>query len=248
MGLRREDVAALANVSVDYYTRLEQGRAGAVSDAVLDAIGRALRLDAVQREHLGRLARPVHPIDGAAPRPLGEDHRLLLDTLTAAPAIAIDAAMDVLEANALAVELFGIRSSGAAPVNAARLAFADGVTAGRIRNREVVAAASVAHLRYQSARVPEDGRISAVVDELSASSEEFRVLWAQQDVRGASSIEIVIDHPEVGSLELRNLWLVSPLEPETMIVVYLAREGSAAADTLARLSARIAARIAAPGR
>jgi transcriptional regulator with XRE-family HTH domain len=246
VGLRREDVAALANVSVDYYTRLEQGRAGAVSDGVLDAIGRALHLDTVQREHLGRLARPVQSAGRAAPHALSEEHRLLLDTLTAAPAIAIDSAMDVLDANALAAELFGMDRAGGETVNAARLAFAQGVTAGRIRNREAVAAASVAHLRYQSARVPEDGRIQALIAELSAASEEFRTLWARQDVRGASSIEISVEHPDVGSVELRNLWLASPLEPDVMLVVYLARDGSEAAEKLARLTERVAARAAGP--
>lgn len=236
-GLRREDVAALASVSVDYYTRLEQGRAGAVSDAVLDAVARALRMNQIEREHLGRLARPRRAAPPATEPSLGGEYVLLLHALRDVPALAIDAAMDILAVNELAREVFGIDLSNEVRPNAARLAFAVSSVSGRIRNREDVAAAALAHLRYESGRRPTEPRIAALVDELSRASEEFRRLWEQQDVRGASSIEITVEHPAVGVLELQNLWLAAPLQPDITVIVYLARQGSETARKLADLPA-----------
>lgn len=244
-GLRREDVAALANVSMDYYTRLEQGRTGTVSAGVLDAVARALRLDDAERQHLDHLAIP-RDRDGERALDDGQEYEELLAALVGVPALVLDPAMDVLGTNSLAARLFGLPQGGAGPVNLARLAFSGSGPRARVRDADAVGLAVVAHLRFQNGRRPGDPLLTGLIDELTTSSEEFRSLWAQQSVRFGTSLVIEFDHPDVGLMRLTNHWLAAPTDPDVMLVLYVTEPGSASERHLAALAASIA--DAAPAR
>lgn len=234
-GLRREDVAALANVSVDYYTRLEQGRTSGVSDVVLDAVARALRLDFVESEHLKHLARPPH---GLAEPPLPSDvYGNLLAAMTGVPALVLNPALDLIASNDSAELLFGISARSIPRPNIARLAFTDSEPRRRTRNATASAAAAVAQLRYQAAGRPDDARLAEVVAQLAADSAEFRALWQQHRVRDGARLVLEFSHPDVGEMRLTNTWLADPTRPDLMLVLYAAEPDSASAERLARLLA-----------
>jgi transcriptional regulator with XRE-family HTH domain/ADP-ribose pyrophosphatase YjhB (NUDIX family) len=245
-GLRREDVAQLASVSVDYYTRLEQGRAGAVSDAVLDAVADALRLSAVERAHLRHIARP--PAD-ENPQDVGDGspHDRLLSALTHLPALVIDCAMDVVAANPLAVEVFGLGPDGSGvPVNLAERAVDDAGPGSVVEDQERVASAAVGYLRYQAGLRPGHPRLTAVVDGLHARSALFRALWADQTVRYATSLRVRVDHASGGSLHLRNRWLTDPQDTGIAIVYYLPDDDAETERRLDALAGALAANGPAP--
>lgn len=238
-GLRREDIAQLAFVSVDYYSRLEQGRAGAASDTILESIASALRLDRTEREHLMRLARPTtapEPEQPTAWRTVPADLRTMTTALREVPTIVLDPAMDVVDCNLLAAEVFGMPLPSQRTVNVLRLTFSENDTLSRIRNGDAVAEAAVAYLRYQSGRFPTDSRLVHLIDELTSSSEQFRSLWSRQEVRGPSSIEIRVEHPRAGALTLHNLWLAAPSHPDFTLVVYSADPGSPSEGILRQLA------------
>lgn len=210
-GLRREEVALLAGISVEYYVRLEQGRSTAPSEEVLDAIARALRLDEVERAHLGRLARPARRT--AKPRGDGVRPKLLrlLALVERAPAMIINHRSDVLAANAPATLLFlpdVLAASAPATVlfppdvhNVARFVFGPG---GRdfYGDWDSVARDTVGQLRLAAGQYPGDRRLAALIGELSMGDEEFRGLWAARDVRLRTQGTKRLRHPLVGELEL----------------------------------------------
>lgn len=239
-GLRREEVAQLAGVSVDYYVRLEQGRGGSASDAVLDAVARVLQLDEVEAAHLRSLARPPKPSAGAGPsrgrRAVREGTRLLLDMMTGVPAFVLGRRMDVLAWNALgdAVNGFSTRPGGAP--NAARQTFLDPAAREFYVQWDAVAAETVAYLRRDAGLHPGDGVLAALIGELSLRSEDFGRLWADHQVREKTHGVKLIRHPLVGELDFGYETLAVNGSPDQLLVTYTTPPGSPTAQKLALLA------------
>jgi transcriptional regulator with XRE-family HTH domain len=227
-GLRREELAQLAGVSVDYYVRLEQGRTPNVSDAILDAIGRALRLDGTERGHLSALVRRTAGTPEALEQTVRPGARRLLDMMDATPAFVLGRRMDVLAWNALAGAIGGFGPG----FNVVRHTFCDPAARAFYADWPAVAAEAVAYLRLDAGRHPGDPRLAALVAEISAASPDFAALWAEHPVREKTHGDKLIEHPDLGRLDLRYETLRWPGEDNQLLVVYTAGEGS---DTLARL-------------
>ncbi|MGW5105908.1 helix-turn-helix transcriptional regulator [Nocardia sp. NPDC004123] len=243
-GLRREEVAQLAGVSVDYYIRLEQGRGKHVSDAVLDAVARALRLSDQERLHLYALARPGGTVD-AHPTTVSSVYsdtvhpgvRLVLDALTA-PAFVLGRRMDVLAWNTLGDLVSGFSRIPAAERNQARYLFLDPAASTFYPDWETVAGETVAFLRRDAGLHPDDPRVAALVGELSARSAVFRRLWAAHPIKEKTRGAKLIQHAEAGLLELGYETFALPGDPDQLLVVYTAAPESPAAAALARLAGR----------
>ncbi|MGI5522296.1 helix-turn-helix domain-containing protein [Micromonospora sp. CA-259024] len=233
-GLRREELALLAGISADYYLRLEQGRDRHPSTQVLDALARALRLDATATEHLHGLARPA-PTRRPAPRPerVPVGIRQLVGSWTGTPAFVHGRHLDVLFANPMATALAPIFRAG---VNLLRAVFLDPSVPTLYPALTAVAANAVAGLRAQVGADVDDPRLTELVDELTAGSERFRRLWARHDVTDrAGGGSRVFQHPRVGELELRYEKLGISGTTQSLIV-YHAEPGSPSARSLARLA------------
>ncbi|MFJ3790613.1 helix-turn-helix transcriptional regulator [Kitasatospora sp. NPDC090091] len=236
-GLRREEVAQLAGVSVDYYVRLEQGRGGSASDAVLDAVARVLRLDEVEAAHLRALARPPRRADGGpGRRQVRDGTRLLLDLMPGVPAFVLGRRMDVLAWNALGDAVNGFSARPAGEVNAARHTFLDPAAREFYPQWEAVAAETVSYLRLDAGRYPEDPKLAALVGELSVRSEEFRRLWADHQVREKTHGTKLIHHPLVGELDFGYETLAVNGAADQLLVAYTAPAGSPTAERLALLA------------
>jgi len=187
-GLRREEVALLAGVSVDYYTRLERGNASGVSESVLEALVRALQLDEPERAHLFDLARAAGSTPRRRRRPAPQRVRpsvqRVLDAMTAAPAFVRNGRMDILAANRLGHAFYSQHfDSPHQPANSARFIFLDPRAVDFYVDWEQVATDAVAILRSEAGRDPYDRGLSDLVGELSTRSETFRTRWAAHNVR-----------------------------------------------------------------
>lgn len=234
-GLRREELALLAGVSVDYYVELEQGRAGAVSDVVLDALARALRLDDDERAHLTNLARPAAPgrrrrTPRATVRP---GLQLLLDTFGGHPAYVVGPRTEVLAWSPLAAALF--TDFGALPPeqrNMAWLVYLEESWHGLYSDWETKAADVVGFLRLQAGRLLDDPELTALVGELSIKSDVFRAHWAAQNVREKTFGSVALHHPAVGGLDLSWESFRSPTSADQTLVVYSAAPGSPTEERL----------------
>ncbi|MGQ4491205.1 helix-turn-helix transcriptional regulator [Streptomyces sp. 372A] len=232
-GLRREEVAHLSGVSVDYYVRLEQGRATQPSEQVLDALARVLGLDETEREHLDRLARQRRrraKTPGGRVRP---ELLRVLGLVTDAPALLMDHRMDVLAGNRLARLLYGRPLPG---MNTARHLFLEEAERGLYAEWEQCTLDAVGHLRLAAGKYPDDTRLASLIGELSMGSDRFRRLWARADVRCRTHGRKVYQHPLVGVLELHqeNFSLTDASDRE--IVVLSAAPGSPAEDGLRLLA------------
>jgi transcriptional regulator with XRE-family HTH domain len=232
-GLRREEVAVLAQVNVDYYTRLEQGRERRPSAQVLDALGEALRLDTDAHAHLHRLAgtapgnRLTRTTDRVSPA-----LRLLMDGCSGAPAFVVNRALDVLAANALAEAL---HSPFQEMDNLARMAFLD--PAGRrfhVRWSRT-ARATVGHLRQAAGLDPDDPRLRNVVRTLTEHSADFTRLWNTHAVQGKTQDTKHFLHPDVGPLTLTYQAFDVRDAPGQQLVVYQAEPGGPSAQALTLL-------------
>jgi len=241
-GLRREEVAVLAGVSVDYYTRLEQGRERTPSAQVLSALGVALRLDDDGLAHLYRLA-------GLAPRSstphaADEVHPDLVRLMAAwpdNPAVVYNRAYDVLAANPIADALFGqFRFSR----NLMVLLFFDPAARDFYTDWPAIAANAVAGFRLAHGVAPDDPRVRAVLAQLLEHSVEFREVWASHDARGKTLATKTFDHPDVGELELTMQTLDVRSAPGQQLVVYQAQADSPSAERLALLGSLAASRAA----
>ncbi|WP_250007618.1 helix-turn-helix domain-containing protein [Actinoplanes sp. M2I2] len=209
-GLRREEVALLAGISVEYYVRLERGNATGVSEAILEGIGRALRLDDAELAHLFDLVRVAN--DGARPRRRrGPDRsetvrpivRQLLDGMRDVPAFVQNGRLDIVATNRLAAAVLSpVYEQPQRPANFARFVFLDPRAETFYRNWAEVAAQIVALLRAEAGRAPYDRLLTGLVGELSTRSEDFRQLWAAHDVRDHRADIRSVRHPVVGDLEL----------------------------------------------
>ncbi|MEU5824452.1 helix-turn-helix transcriptional regulator [Streptomyces sp. NPDC047803] len=236
-GLRREEVAQLAGVSVDYYIRLEQGRGPSVSDAVLDAIARVLRLDETEHAHLRTVARPkARKMSTSSVRRVRPGLRLLLDLFDRAPAFVLGRRMDVLAWNALGDALGGFSGLPAGERNMPRQAFLAPGARELYPDWPAVAAETVAYLRLDAGLHPDDKELAALVGELSLKSEDFRRLWADHQVKAKTYGVKRMVHPVVGALTLPYETLAVPGEPELSLVVYTPEPGSETAERIALLA------------
>lgn len=246
-GLRREELASLAGVSVSYYTRLERGDAAGVSQSVLDAIARVLRLDEAERAHLGSLVRTNSTVRSprtrtAPTRPLRPAVQRLLDSLIDMPAIVHNARMDVIGANALARALYSDMFETDPRPNLARYMF---LVVGRDAEGpdwEAAADELVAILRAASGRDPNDQGLTNLVGELSMHNEDFRRRWAAHDVRKHANGTALFHHPQVGELTFTYESFAVTSEPTLSLKVYSAEPGTPSADKLRLLATWYASR------
>ena len=236
-GLRREEVALLAGVSVDYYTRLERGNLSGVSETVLEALARALQLDEPERSHLFDLARSAQTISQSRRRPTS--HRVrpsvqrLLDAMTGAPAFIRNGRMDVLAANRLGHALYSeLYTSPRRPVNTARFVFLDPRASDFYLDWEQVSSDSVAILRSEAGRNPHDRGLSDLVGELSTQSELFRTRWAAHNVRYHDTGVKRLHHPVVGDLTLTYETLALIGDSGLTMFAYTAEPGSKSEEAL----------------
>ena len=238
-GLRREEVALLAGVSVDYYTRLERGRAAGASDSVLEGIARALHLDEAERAHLFDLARAAAgPGAPRVPRrPVAQqvrpNVRRILDSMTMTPAYVRNARLDILTANQLGAALFApVLSSAAQPANNARFMFLDPAARDFYSDWERQAQDVVAMLRTEAGRNPHDKDLSNLIGELSTRSENFRIWWAAHNVRFHRTGIKRFRHPVVGDLTLTYEALDLAADSGLRISAYTAEPGTPSDDAL----------------
>ncbi|MEV3853961.1 helix-turn-helix transcriptional regulator [Streptomyces sp. NPDC050095] len=232
-GLRREEVAHLSGVSVDYYVRLEQGRATQPSEQVLDALARVLGLDGTEREHLYRLARQRRrraKTPGGRVRP---ELLRVLDLVPDAPALIMDHRLDVIAGNRLAGLLFGRPLPG---LNTARHIFLEEAERGLYADWETCTLDVVGHLRLAAGKYPDDRKLAALIGELSMGSERFRRLWARADVRARTYGRKAYQHPLVGLLELHQENFALPDESGRELIVLSAAPGSPTEDGLRLLA------------
>ncbi|MBB5956069.1 PAS domain-containing protein [Saccharothrix tamanrassetensis] len=234
-GLRREELALLAGVSVDYYMRLEQGRTPAVSDAVLDAVARVLKLDETERTHLRNLVRPT-TARKVAPQRARPGLRRLLDSMGAVPAFVMGRRAEVLAWNALAEALYGFADLEPEMRNSARYSFLHPEARTFYRDWPAIAADTVAVLRLDAGRYPDDARLAALVGELSVKDETFRKLWAQHAVLEKTHGTKLIHHPVVGDLDLDYEMMRLPGDPGLHLAVYTAKENSPTEERLRLLA------------
>jgi transcriptional regulator with XRE-family HTH domain len=240
-GLRREEVAQLAGVSTDYYTRLEKGNLRGVSDSVLDAIATALRLDGAERAHLYDLAHTAQagsrPPRHTAPQHVRSSVKHIIDSMTTTVAFVRNARLDILEANllgrALWCEAFEDRRR---PANLVRYAFLDPRASAFYLHWSEAAAGAVALLRTEAGRTPHDRGLTDLVGELATRSEPFRAMWATHDVRTHNAGIKRFHHPVVGDLTLTYDALDLPASPGLGITAYTAEPNSETAEKLALLA------------
>jgi transcriptional regulator with XRE-family HTH domain len=235
-GLRREEVASLAGVSVEYYKRLERGNAGGVSEGVLEALAGALRLDDAERAHLHDLARAVNPV---APRRRHSSQQRVRPAVQriadamGAPVIVRNSRVDYLYANALGRALYApVFESREQPANSARFTFLDPAAQDFYADWERTAKDLVAHLRSEAGRNAYDKNLSDLVGELSTRSPEFRIWWAAHNVRYHQTGVKRLHHPVVGELELAYEVMELPADAGLNISVYSAEPGTRSEQAL----------------
>jgi transcriptional regulator with XRE-family HTH domain len=237
-GLRREEVAVLAGVSVPYYTRLERGDMNGASESVLEALAGALQLDEAERAHLFDLARAAHPTP-VRPRRRQAKQRIrpevqwTLDAITGAAAFVSNNRLDVLAANQLGLALYSELYDGPVrPVNTARFVFLDPRAETTFGDWDRVASESVAILRSAAGRDPYNRELSDLVGELATQSEAFRTRWATHNVRFHNTGVKHFRHPVVGDLHLTYNRLDLAADPGLTLFTYTAEPGSRSEETL----------------
>lgn len=227
-GLRREELAQLAGVSVAYYTRLEQGNGQNVSAEVLDSISRALRLSESERAHLFHLAkpRPVGAGESSQPQQVRQELVQLLDSLVGSPAYVWGRRGDILAWNEAAGALFGHWfSRPAGDRNWSRIVFLDDRSRDFFLDWETKAAEVVHQLRLDAGMHPHDPLVAALVSELCEESPDFQHMWATHDVRRFSHGSLRVRHDRVGALDLRYETLTLPDDQEQAVTIYRAAPG-----------------------
>ncbi|MFD4351256.1 helix-turn-helix domain-containing protein [Nocardia sp. NPDC058518] len=239
-GLRREEVAALAGVSVDYYARIERGDISGVSPEVIDSIALALRLDAAETAHLHDLARARKTFGRPGPHdattvPAGL--RRFLDVATGAAVWVRDRQLDFVAANALGRALYGpVLTDPISRANVARFTFLSPESRSFFPDWEEGADGIVATLRTYSGQSPDHGGLAELIDELDAHSAEFRARWREHNVRFHRSGAKRINHPQVGDLELSYEPMILPDHPDWfMFALVPAQPGSPTEERLRQL-------------
>jgi transcriptional regulator with XRE-family HTH domain len=241
-GLRRVEVAMLAGVSVEYYSRLERGNLAGVSEEVLSALSSALELDDAERAHLHDLARASSSSQPAKRRTktdnIRESLQTILDAIIAAPAVVNNGRGDLVAANALARALYSEMyvQPQQGPVNHARFVFLDQRATSFYRDWSKAADDTVAMLRTEAGRDPYDRALTDLVGELSTRSVEFRTRWAAHNVRQHYTGTKRVHHPVVGDIVLTFEAFDISAESGLTMLIYTAKPGSTHADALSLLT------------
>lgn len=240
-GLRREEVAMLAGVSVDYYIRLERGNLAGASESVLEALARALQLDEAEQAHLFALAResdatPTRRRRSTEPgvKPAIQQ---ILDAITDVPAWVRNDRHDLLAANRMALALYApMLADSRRPANTARFVYLDPASKDFFADWERTADDVAAILRSAAGRNPHDKALTELIGELSTRSEVFRTRWAAHNVRFHRTGKKSLHHPVVGDLDLDFEAMEFPSSPGLTLLVYTAAAGTPTADALKLLA------------
>lgn len=245
-GLRREEVAVLAGVSPEWYTRLEKGHISGVSEDVLDAVARALRLSDIECEHLFNLARSAKPVRTPRRRNgpvVPESLQRVLDSMTTAAAFVRTGRLDIVGTNALARALYSpVLDDPRHRGNLARFDFLDRRAADFYPNYDAALSVAVALLRTESGRNPRDPELINLVGELATRSEAFRARWGAHDVRSHRGGVKEFNHPAVGYLELTYDSMELVAAPGLTLTAYTAEPHTLSADNLGLLASWAASR------
>lgn len=236
-GLRREEVALLAGISSEYYTRLERGNATGLSEGVVEGLAHALQLDEAERAHLLDLLRAAATTRPPRRRPSAQRVRptvqRVLDSMSGTPAFVLNARLDILATNALGHALYSpVLADPVSPPNNARFAFLDPHATEFFREWSKVANDTVALLRAEVGRDPYDKALSDLIGELSTRSDEFRTRWAAHNVRIHTTGVKLIHHPVVGDLDLPFESFPLASDQSQSLVTYTAGPGSPTQDAL----------------
>ena len=241
-GLRREEVALLAGVSIDYYVRLERGNLAGASEEVLDAIADALQLDDAERAHLYDLARAVaHRPARRTKRtrgPIPDSVLRVLDSMTDSPAFIRNGRLDILAVNRLGRALYSPLYTGQAkePVNIARFQFLDPRGRDFFPHWEESLNTTVSLLRTEAGRTPHDSDLTGLIGELVTRDQEFRTAWAKHNVRLHHTGRKTFHHPAVGDLTLDFDAMELPAQPGLTLTAYSTAPGTPDHDTLQLLA------------
>ncbi|MBT0773368.1 helix-turn-helix domain-containing protein [Kineosporia sp. J2-2] len=250
-GLRREEVAMLAGVSVDYYVRMERGNLSGASESVLEGLAGALRLDEAERVHLFSLARESTPSGRprrtTAPLTVRPKIQQVLDAMPDTPAWIRNGRHDILAMNAMARALYSpVLADPRRPANTARFVYLDPAAPVFFVDYERISRDSAAMLRLEAGRHPTDKALIELIGELSTQSELFRQRWASQDVMFHHSGTKRLRHPVVGQLDLDFESMELASDPGLRLNVYTAAVGTPAADGLKMLASWAASQQNAP--
>jgi transcriptional regulator with XRE-family HTH domain len=241
-GLRRSEVAMLSGVSVEYYTRLERGSLGGVSDSVLDSLAGALRLDDTERAHLYDLARAAGASPGRVRRRPGRPGirpgvRRMVAAMPSLPVCVTNSRFDVLLVNPLGRALYSeVYADPVCGANTARFVFLSPAARRFYVDWERIAKSAVGALRVEAARQPYDRDLSNLIGELSTRSDAFRVMWGAHDVHVFRDGTKRLRHPVVGELNLDHETMFLSSDDQVSVVVYSAAPGSPAEDGLKLLA------------
>lgn len=248
-GLRRNEVAALAGVSVEYYTRVERGNLQGVSESVLDAIALALRMDETERAHLHDLGRLANSSPVRSPRRIPKPAvpavvKRVVDGMPTLPAFVQNNRFDVLYTNPLGRALFSeMFEDPACQGNTVRFVFLSPVARRFYLDWDRIARTAVGSLRVEAGRNPYDTALSNLIGELSTRSDVFRVMWGANDVGAFGDGTKRVNHPVVGELQLDHSAMALPSAIGLSMTVYSAAPGSTTEDGLALLSSWAATNI-----
>lgn len=250
-GLRRGEVATLADVSIEYYAKIERGTLAGVSNSVLDAIARALQLDDAEREHLFDLARAANGPATAVPRRKPKQWsarpglQLALDAITAGPAFVRNGLMDILAVNPLGRAFYDEVLNGPGRGNLARYNFLDERSRVFYPDWNAAADISVSILRTEAGRDPRDKQLHDLIGELSTRSDEFRTRWGAHNVRRHGAGTKNFHHHAVGELTLSYEGLELTAEPGLSFLIYTAEPASPSQERLQLLASWAATQRAA---
>ncbi|MGW2324702.1 helix-turn-helix transcriptional regulator [Streptomyces sp. NPDC001700] len=248
-GLRREEVAMLAGVSVDYYVRLERGHLAGASEEVLDSVANALRLDDAERAHLYDLARavarrPARRRTKRAPGPLPDSVLRVLHSMTDSPAFIRNGRLDILAANRLGRALYaplfpdrGVQDHRVQTVNIARFQFLNPAGRDFFPDWEESLNTTVSLLRTEAGRAPGDSDLTGLIGELVTRSEEFRTAWAKHNVRLHHTGRKAVRHPAIGDITLEFDAMELPSQPGLTLTAFSAEPNTPAHDALRLLAA-----------
>ncbi|MFC4336205.1 helix-turn-helix domain-containing protein [Salininema proteolyticum] len=241
-GLKRDEVARLAHISTEYYTRLEQGRARNPSPEVVAGLVKALGLNHSERAYLEHLLKGGSAAEWRPAQRVRKGMALMMDSLSAVPAFIVGRRLDVLEQNALSREVMGdIRAAPPADRNLARYCLLDPSARERIRDWERIAAETVAVLRYETGLRPDDRALAALVGDLREGCPEFAGWWDDHAVLRRTHGRKYYRHAEVGDLDFHYESFEAPGDADQTLCVYNAEPGSATAERLAFLRMKLEA-------